>query len=103
MRLRAACGADGSGAGIEGDRGVDGRHWSAAAGRRRRYHPRVADSAAEWRSHRRSDRMPADFAGARIAELYAASDRVPRLRADDEYVLSGHGGSDSDLSAHADA
>ena len=92
-------GTDGSGPGFEGHRGDHRRHWRAAAGRHRRYHSRVADSAAERRPHRRSDRVPADSASARIAQLHAAGDRLPRLRAHHQHLLSGHGGSDPDLPA----
>src|SRR6266404_1796351 len=38
-----------------------------------------------------------------IAQLHAAGDCVPRLRAHHQHVLSGYGGPDPDLPAHADA
>ncbi len=53
--------------------------------------------------NRGSDREPADTAIAGTAQLHSAGDGVPRLRPHHQHVLSGHGGSDPDLSAHADA
>jgi (E)-4-hydroxy-3-methylbut-2-enyl-diphosphate synthase len=74
-----------------------------AAGRHRRHHPRFAYAAAERGPHRRSDRVPADPAGARAPQLYAASHSLPRLRTHHQHLLPGHGRPDPDLSARADA
>ena len=60
-------GLDRGGHGRQRNRRIDRRAIRAAAGRHRRYDPRFAHSRAEWRSHRRSDRLPADSAVAGAA------------------------------------
>ncbi len=69
-----------------------------AAGHRR-HDPRLFDAYAERRSHRRSDRQPADSASAEFAQLHSAGGCLSRLRADDEYVFPGHGRPNPNLSA----
>ena len=92
-----------AGSGQQGNRGHHGGARAGAAGRHRRHHSRVADAAAEWRSHRGSDRLAADSAVAGDPQFHAAGDGVPRLRAHHQHVLPGDGGRDPDLPARADA
>ena len=103
LRLRAAPGSDRSRPGQQGNRRHHRRARAAAAGRHRRYHPRVAHAAAQRRPHRGSDRLPADSAIAGHPQLHAAGDRLPRLRPHHQHFLPGDGRPDPDLPARADA
>ena len=64
-------------------RSIAGRHW--------RYHPRFADAGTGWRTHAGSDRRPGNVADDGLACLHADGDRLPGLRPDDQYLVSGAG------------
>src|SRR5262249_52560298 len=83
--------------------GDNGRSITGAAGRNRRYDPRVADADAEWGPDRRGDRLATDPAISRDSQLYAASDDMSGMWAHDQHVLPGNNEPDPDLSARPDA
>ncbi len=61
------------------------------------------DTEAGWRSHGRGAGGAADLAVALNSQLHAAGNELPGMRADDEHLLPGIGGADSELPAHVDA
>ena len=86
-----------AGMGAKGIVASSAAHGRGAAGRHRRYDPRLADARARRRSHRRSARRPADSAVAGHPQLHSASHGLPRLRAHHQHLLPGNGASRSRL------
>ena len=94
VRLSPALGPHRGGDGDERDRRQHRRPRRPLAGGDRRYDPGLADAGSRRRSHRRGARRAADPAVHGAAELHAAGDFVPRLRPDDQHILSRDGGGD---------